>query len=62
MNGNLVLRWEYRPGSFLTAVWNHQRDHLFQDARLSPTDGLKGLFEDPPTNVLLLKLSRRFGG
>jgi hypothetical protein len=62
LNGNLVLRWEYRPGSFLTAVWNHQRDHLFQDARLSPTEGLRGLFEDPPTNVLLLKLSRRFGG
>jgi hypothetical protein len=26
LNGNLVLRWEYRPGSFFTAVWNHQRD------------------------------------
>ncbi|HEX4964620.1 MAG TPA: DUF5916 domain-containing protein [Thermoanaerobaculia bacterium] len=61
LNGDLVLRWEYRPGSFLTAVWNHQRDRLLRDGRLSPEDGLTGLFGDPPTNVVLLKVSRRFG-
>lgn len=61
LNGDLVLRWEYRPGSFLTAVWNHQRDRLFQDARSSPEAGLTDLFSDPPTNVVLLKLSWRFG-
>ncbi|HEY4594227.1 MAG TPA: DUF5916 domain-containing protein, partial [Thermoanaerobaculia bacterium] len=64
LNGDLVLRWEYRPGSFLTAVWNHQRDRLVRDvrdARSSPGDGLTRLFGDPPTNVVLLKLSWRFG-
>ncbi|MFY9824626.1 MAG: DUF5916 domain-containing protein [Thermoanaerobaculia bacterium] len=61
LNGDLVLRWEYRPGSFLTAVWNHQRDRLLQDTRSSPEAGLTDLFSDPPTNVVLLKLSWRFG-
>ncbi|HEV7504665.1 MAG TPA: DUF5916 domain-containing protein [Thermoanaerobaculia bacterium] len=61
LNGDLVLRWEYRPGSFLTAVWNHQRDRLVRDLRPSAEDGLTRLFGDPPTNVVLLKLSWRFG-
>lgn len=61
LNGDLVLRWEYRPGSFLTAVWNHQRDRLVREARPSAEDGLTSLFGDPPTNVVLLKLSWRFG-
>jgi len=61
LNGDLVLRWEYRPGSFLTAVWNHQRDRLFLGARSTPEDGLRDLFSDPPTNVVLLKMSWRFG-
>ncbi len=46
LNGNVVLRWEYRPGSVFTAVWNHQRD----SALLTPT-----------TNVFLIKTSFRLG-
>jgi len=61
LNANLVLRWEYRPGSFLTVVWNHQRDALSHDVTLSPGSALARLAGDPPTNVLLVKLSRRFG-
>ncbi|HET7617221.1 MAG TPA: DUF5916 domain-containing protein, partial [Vicinamibacterales bacterium] len=26
MNATAVFRWEYRPGSFVTAVWNHRLD------------------------------------
>src|SRR5262249_44363908 len=33
LNGDLVLRWEYHPGSFLTVVWNHQRQTLALDPR-----------------------------
>jgi len=53
LNANLVLRWEYRPGSFLTVVWNHQRDALSHDVTLSPGSALARLAGDPPTNVLL---------
>jgi len=62
LNGDLVLRWEYHPGSFLTVVWNHQRDTLSRDARATAENGLTRLFGDPPVNVLLVKVSRRFGG
>jgi hypothetical protein len=61
LNGDLVLRWEYGPGSFLTIVWNHQRDELSRDVAPSPASDLGRLFGDPPTNVLLVKVSRRFG-
>jgi hypothetical protein len=62
LNGDLVLRWEYRPGSFLTAVWNHRSDRLSQDVRPSPAGDLTGAFGDPAADVLLIKVSRRFGG
>jgi len=62
LNGDLVLRWEYHPGSFLTVVWNHQRSTLSLDARATAENGLTRLFGDPPVNVLLVKVSRRFGG
>ncbi len=61
LNGDLVLRWEYHPGSFLTVVWNHQRNTLSQDERSTAESGLSRLFGDPPVNVLLIKVSRRFG-
>jgi hypothetical protein len=38
-HADVVLRWEYRPGSFLTGVWNSDRR----------------------TNIVLVKVSRRFG-
>ncbi|HEY3566412.1 MAG TPA: DUF5916 domain-containing protein [Thermoanaerobaculia bacterium] len=61
LNGDLVLRWEYYPGSFLTVVWNHQRNALSQDPRDTAESGLTRLLGDPPVNVLLVKVSRRFG-
>ncbi|MEL6443237.1 MAG: DUF5916 domain-containing protein [Bacteroidota bacterium] len=57
LQGNAVLRWEYRPGSTLFAVWQQQRsDTLVQDGRLRGRD-LSALFTDPGTNVFLVKLS-----
>ena len=61
LNGDLVLRWEYFPGSFLTVVWNHQRNVIALDPDLSAASGFGRLLGDPPTNVLLVKVSRRFG-
>jgi hypothetical protein len=48
LRANLVLRWEYRPGSALFVVWTQAR----HDERIT----------DPErANVLLAKLSYRFG-
>jgi len=61
LNGNLVLRWEYRPGSFFTVVWNHQRDTTLLDATRGVGGAFGSLFRDPSTNVFLVKTSVRLG-
>ncbi|MEM6337774.1 MAG: DUF5916 domain-containing protein, partial [Bacteroidota bacterium] len=57
LQGNAVLRWEYRPGSTLFLVWQQQRDGFFlNQGRLRGRD-LTGLFTDVGQNVFLVKLS-----
>ncbi|HEY0997412.1 MAG TPA: DUF5916 domain-containing protein [Gemmatimonadaceae bacterium] len=55
---NAVLRWEYRPGSTLFAVWSQGRD---QDDRnpgvFAPRRDLGNLFRARPDNVFLVKAS-----
>jgi hypothetical protein len=56
--GNVVLRWEYNPGSNLYFVWQHVREtetdlgvfDLFEDAR--------AIFEDTGEYVFMVKLTR----
>jgi Domain of unknown function (DUF5916)/Carbohydrate family 9 binding domain-like len=58
---NLVLRWEYRPGSRLYVVWTQSRHHRQADASLRfPRDAFDGLGV-APTNALLVKLSYWLG-
>ncbi len=67
---NTVLRWEYRPGSTLFAVWTHSRRSSSDVSPLdistrSPydqgtVDQLLNTFDVFPTNVLLIKLSYKF--
>jgi hypothetical protein len=55
---NVVMRWEYRPGSTLFVVWSQARhtDTAATPFRLS-TDANE-LFRTVPENVLLVKMSR----
>ena len=61
LQGNAVLRWEYRPGSTLFLVWQQQRDGFESDGALRFGRDLGGLFTDTPTNVFLVKLSYWLG-
>jgi hypothetical protein len=61
LNGSLVLRWEYRPASFLTVAWNQERSTASGDTAAATGSLLAGVLGDRPTNVLIVKLSRRFG-
>ena len=61
LQGNAVLRWEYRPGSTLFFVWQQQRDGFESDGALRFGRDLGGLFTDAPTNVFLVKLSYWLG-
>ncbi len=54
---NAVLRWEYRPGSTLFVVWGQARDDAAPDGTFHFGDGVRGLFDQRPDNVLMVKLS-----
>ncbi len=54
-NLNLVVRWEYRPGSTLFLVWTQGRDAWTRDGRFDPLRSLTDLFRTPATDVILLK-------
>lgn len=56
LNVNLVLRWEYRPGSAVFVVWTHARDGFESDINsFSFNRDLKALFRTPQVNTFLIK-------
>ena len=58
LNASVVLRWEYRQGSFVTAVWNQVRAaDSVSNADVRRAFGR--VFDDPATSVLALKISLR---
>jgi hypothetical protein len=55
-NSNLVVRWEFRPGSSLFLVWTQQRhDSLLEDFALGRDT--RRLFGAPGANVFAIKVS-----
>ncbi len=53
---NLVLRWEYSPGSTLFVVWTHNRDEYATDhGDFEFSRDMDRLFEVPATNSFLIK-------
>ncbi|WP_157464807.1 DUF5916 domain-containing protein [Balneola vulgaris] len=62
LQGNAVLRWEYRPGSTLFLVWQQERDeYLGGQSFFEPFKSTPDLFKAEPTNIFLIKLSYWFG-
>ncbi|MBI2620515.1 MAG: carbohydrate binding family 9 domain-containing protein [Ignavibacteriales bacterium] len=57
LNSNVVLRWEYLPGSTMYLVWSQARKGNGGQYRAPLNDVLTDLFSLPMTNVLLLKIS-----
>jgi hypothetical protein len=61
---NLVLRWEYNPGSTLYLVWSQTRSYSDNTGNMRYFNDLGGLFNrdnDIPHNIFLIKFSYRFG-
>lgn len=61
---NLVLRWEYSPGSSVFLVWNQSRSSSTNSGNLHLADDLGDLFngsDNKPHHVFLIKFSYRFG-
>ena len=60
-NSNVVLRWEYRPGSTLFLVWNQGRQNSEQTMGDRNFTGDFGeLFNTRPLNTFLIKMSYWF--
>ncbi|MGH7524868.1 MAG: DUF5916 domain-containing protein [Gemmatimonadales bacterium] len=60
-NSNLVIRWEYRPGSTLFVVWTQGRNDFQPIAGPNGVSGdFRNLFQLPADNTFLVKLSYWF--
>ncbi|MFQ5632901.1 MAG: DUF5916 domain-containing protein, partial [bacterium] len=57
---NLIVRWEYIPGSTVFLVWSQSRTGFTEDGNFSFRNDLDELFDVYPNNVFLLKISRWF--
>ncbi len=59
---NLVIRWEFLPGSTAYLVWSQTRDYYTGDGYFDMSDQVHELLTARrPYNVFLIKLSYRFG-
>lgn len=60
LRANAVFRWEWRPGTTLYVVWQHnQSDNRFPGS-ISPSRDLRALFGAPSNNIFLVKTSYWF--
>ena len=57
---NLVIRWEYNPGSSLYLIWSQTRNG-YDDSGTMDFTYLGSLFTTKPANIFLIKYSVRFG-
>ncbi|WP_347841078.1 DUF5916 domain-containing protein [uncultured Draconibacterium sp.] len=58
---NLVVRWEFSPGSMIYLVWSQNRAEYLNMGRFDFNKDIKELFDQEPHNVFLLKFSYRIG-
>jgi len=61
---NLVIRWEYKPGSSVYLVWSQTRNNSNNSGNMDLFNDLDNLFstvDNKPHNVFLIKFSYRFG-
>ncbi len=57
VRSNMVMRWEYRPGSTLFVVWQQNRQGFDDNGRLVRPGDLFGGYSNPGTNYFAIKAS-----
>jgi hypothetical protein len=62
MRSNMVIRWEYIPGSTVFLVWNRERNGSFYEDSQGKKymAGYRWEFPDKPLNIFLIKFTYRF--
>jgi len=61
LRSTVVLRWEYRPGSYVFAVWSHAATDQITDGRFRLGPDLSGLVHAPAENVVMVKANYWIG-
>jgi hypothetical protein len=61
LNSNLVVRWEYRPGSTVFAIWSHGRGSFEPDGRFRLGHDLAGLAGVTGEHVVMVKANYWIG-
>ncbi len=56
-NTNLVIRWEYIPGSTAYLVWTHNREREIENYFTNLKYDMNETFRTTPANIFLLKVS-----
>lgn len=55
--GNIVLRWEYLPGSLLYLVWTQGRQNYERPGVFHLSNDLNSLFKEDATDIFFVKLT-----
>jgi hypothetical protein len=58
---NMVVRWEFNPGSSIYLVWSQTRSGFDNQGEMDFFNDLDRMFSVKPHNIFLLKFSYRFG-
>jgi hypothetical protein len=61
LRSTLVLRWEYRPGSTVFAIWSHGQTTTIHDGRFRLAADISGLVHAPAENILMVKVNYWIG-
>ena len=59
-NSNLVVRWEYMPGSLLYVVWSQARSNFSPVGTFEFQQNLDDLFDQHSHDVFLIKFVKWF--
>jgi hypothetical protein len=61
LRSTVVLRWEYRPGSTVFAIWSHGQTSQIDDGRYRLGTDLSGLVHAPAENIVMVKANYWIG-
>ncbi|MBA3395258.1 MAG: carbohydrate binding family 9 domain-containing protein [Deltaproteobacteria bacterium] len=61
LRSTVVVRWEYRPGSSIFAIWSHGQTSTIDDGRFALGRDLRGLLEAEGEDVVMVKANYWIG-
>ncbi len=61
LRSTLVVRWEYRPGSTVFAIWSHGRTSSAVDGRFRVGEDASSLFDTRGENIVMVKANYWIG-